>query len=119
MDEQQRELRDMIKIEKMKLESCQIKLDMLLKLCKHSIVKKHEFVVCEVCGDEFGWWCPESPDHACHYFSKYEGEEPNIRRVVVLRDGKEDSSFLKNKVPATRFESFDFCLYCSKPHERK
>jgi len=23
--------------------------------------------VCSVCGQSFGWWCPNSPDHLCHY----------------------------------------------------
>jgi len=23
--------------------------------------------ICLVCGTDFGWWCPESPDHICHY----------------------------------------------------
>lgn len=22
---------------------------------------------CAVCGHDFGWWCPKSPDHYCHY----------------------------------------------------
>ena len=22
---------------------------------------------CAVCGKDFGWWCPKSPDHLCHY----------------------------------------------------
>lgn len=23
--------------------------------------------LCAVCGKSFGWWCPKSPDHICHY----------------------------------------------------
>lgn len=23
--------------------------------------------ICLVCGKNFGWWCPKSPDHVCHY----------------------------------------------------
>jgi len=22
---------------------------------------------CLICGLHFGWWCPKSPDHTCHY----------------------------------------------------
>ena len=22
---------------------------------------------CAICGQDFGWWCPKSPDHYCHY----------------------------------------------------
>lgn len=22
---------------------------------------------CLICGLDFGWWCPKSPDHICHY----------------------------------------------------
>ena len=23
--------------------------------------------ICAVCNKSFGWWCPKSPDHLCHY----------------------------------------------------
>jgi len=23
--------------------------------------------LCAICGQHFGWWCPKSPDHLCHY----------------------------------------------------
>ena len=23
---------------------------------------------CEICGKDFGWWCPKSPSHVCSYF---------------------------------------------------
>jgi hypothetical protein len=24
-------------------------------------------VQCAICGHDFGWWCPDSPDEYCHY----------------------------------------------------
>lgn len=49
--------------------------------CKHVIVPRDKYVdeklktdiwastgaICAICGKNFGWWCPKSPDHLCHY----------------------------------------------------
>jgi len=26
-----------------------------------------ESAQCAVCDERLGWWCPDSPDHICHY----------------------------------------------------
>lgn len=61
----------------------------LLNKCEHSIVKRNESAICEVCNKNFGWWCPDSPGHMCDY-----------------SDGS-DMNFSEN------------CLFCGQPDERK
>ena len=40
------------------------------------------FCSCAICGEDFGWWCPKSPNHICEY--KYGGciycGEPDERK---------------------------------------
>ena len=42
-------------------------------LCKqcadagHFIEKKDDSAVCDTCGKDMGWWCPNSPNHYCDY----------------------------------------------------
>ena len=43
------------------------KLNKLIDNCSHVLVKHGESAVCWVCGKDFGWWCPKSPDHKCRY----------------------------------------------------
>ena len=41
--------------------------------CQHGkIVRQHDSAVCAKCGKDFGWWCPKSPDHCCHYSKSYD-----------------------------------------------
>ena len=41
--------------------------------CKHPVLKILKWdedtgiVHCAICNHDFGWWCPESKDHYCHY----------------------------------------------------
>lgn len=53
----------------------------LLWTCKHVIVPRNPNIdeelktdiwastgaICAICAKSFGWWCPKSPDHLCHY----------------------------------------------------
>lgn len=39
----------------------------LRRTCEHHIVRDEDSAVCQICGEDFGWWCPESPDHKCEY----------------------------------------------------
>jgi DNA-directed RNA polymerase subunit RPC12/RpoP len=57
--------------------------------CTHTIVKKYGSAVCDICGKEMGWYCPDSPDHICDYEQE---------------DGEYDE---------------DSCRYCGHPDERK
>ena len=31
------------------------------------IKARYERAECSVCGRDFDWWCPESPNHVCRY----------------------------------------------------
>jgi len=37
--------------------------------CNHKcvIVQFSSSAVCAICFRDFGWWCPDSPDHLCKY----------------------------------------------------
>jgi len=70
---------------------------------------------CELCGEDLGWYCPKSPDHACHYFS--EGGKVKLAGGILVdipEDCKdEDGSYNPN------WETDDCCLFCGSPEERK
>ena len=77
--------------------------------CDHSIINSHEVAVCEICQKRFSWYCPDSPDHLCYYFV----EKGN---VVTLSNGEVISA------PSTHdseYESYDWCMFCGDPEERK
>jgi hypothetical protein len=64
--------------------------------------------ICTVCNRNFGWYCPDSPDHVCHYYSQ-DGK-------ITLVDGTE--------IPVPEGhdkigESDDWCIFCGEPDERK
>jgi len=82
--------------------------------CEHkNIVKYNHFnaPVCDDCGKRFpGWYCPDSPDHNCHYFTDDNG-------TVELVTGE----FVKPADPDwdKEYETDDECLFCGSPEERK
>ena len=80
----------------------------LKKKCNHNITKVHDGAVCSICNQHFGWWCPDSPDHSCHYYSK-DGK-------VELRNGSL-VDVPKNHDPY--YETDDCCIFCENPDERK
>lgn len=77
--------------------------------CNHSIVSEsYEGAGCQHCGEDFGWYCEESPDNVCHYYS--------TNGKVRLIDG------LMVDVPADhndKYETDDSCIFCGAPEERK
>jgi len=93
----------------------------LFDKCYHEIVK---------CGDSGGaecihchptqsgavrawdWYCPDSPDHVCHYFSK---TDKSGNKYVVSING--EKIILKGYNPYR--ESDDWCIFCGNPDERK
>lgn len=100
----------------------------LMEQCKHSVAVKDapkhvvlgtdwEFddwggVWCETCGKDLGWYCPDSPDHTCHYYS----QRDETGCFVKLIDGT------RHYLPYDhrwQFESDDCCLFCGEPEERK
>lgn len=66
---------------------------------------------CLICGYDFGWWCPASPDSVCHYHSDENGK-------VELITG-ESVDFPKDEYYDPEYESSDCCLFCGDPDERK
>lgn len=42
-------------------------LDSLESNCEHLMMKVHDSAHCAICDNYFGWWCPDSKDHQCHY----------------------------------------------------
>ena len=77
--------------------------------CKHKIYDDDGFAVCALCERDWGWYCPESPDHLCHYFA------PNGK--VVLANGEVEEVPVGKEDP--KYWSYDYCLYCGQPEERK
>jgi len=79
---------------------------------------------CAVCGTRFGWWCPDSPDHACHYYtigsSRADDYDPrddtltNHGRVKLLT-----GEFVTPPQHDPEYETDDQCLWCGQPNERK
>jgi len=90
--------------------------------CWHEIVKRGEFggvrcINCDHWGDKqgksLGWFCPNSPDHICHYKSVY--DYPSGLRYVISING--EKIILKNY--SGKHESLDWCIFCDEPEERK
>ena len=59
-----------------------------------------------------GWWCPESADNSCYYYS----EEKDGKRVITLSNGTV-VSLPDDHDPEN--ETSDACLFCHLPDERK
>lgn len=81
--------------------------------CKH--VTAHSGVEdgsawCAICGNDLGHYCPESPDHACHYFTNNDGK-------IELSDGTIVD--VPNEEHDPDYETDDDCLFCHAPQERK
>lgn len=82
--------------------------------CRHNNGKKKgESFHCIDCKTNLGWFCKESPDLTCHYYTEsYQG-----KNMVKLSGG----SFYeyKGKFHDPEFETEDRCLFCGDPEERK
>lgn len=100
-------------------------LNKLLFPCQHKVqVQKkqiddfdYDSPQCEKCKEDLGgWYCPDSPDHLCHYFSQKNraGED-----VIYLLDGTEVNMKSINPEHQVKFETDDDCVYCHDPRERK
>ncbi len=100
--------------------------DRLLGLggAKKSLVCIHEFdhdgvfssAICEMCKENFGWYCPKSPDAVCHYGGEVVNDD-----FLLLIDGR------RVQAPKLQFDEIggepyweeDWCIYCGAPEERK
>jgi len=91
------------------LELAQIIQSRLIESCPHEIFQHGDSVYCNICKKDFGWWCPDSPDHTCHYFS--------MDGMVELLDG---TTIERPKGAIDpQYETEDQCLFCGQPEERK
>lgn len=110
--EYRKKLRDL----KSKLHAAQKEYDTHLKTCDHTIVKgKYGGAECTECGKDFGWWCPNSPDHVCHY----PNEIIPTRGVIKLINGTyyhtDITMYYRQLVEVNN----DNCIHCGQPAERK
>jgi len=89
--------------------------------CWHEIVERGEFggAICKNCEDgrswnlfEWPWYCPKSPDHVCHYFSRFDhkGERyvGSVNGEKIIFEDYDGS-----------YETSDQCIFCGQPEERK
>jgi len=88
--------------------------------CWHEIVEVGDYggSRCKLCSYRVAlmWYCPDSPDHVCHYFTMsdklsqlYYVESINGERIFLDKSYKKDG----------RRESEDSCIFCGDPEERK
>jgi hypothetical protein len=81
---------------------------------EHKIIKTASGgTVCLVCDKTFGWWCPKSPDHLCHYFSN-KGKVELIDGTVINKPKNKYT-----KVYTKEYETEDSCIFCGDSEERK
>jgi len=77
--------------------------------CQHMDIQQvGEGVKCNECGEYFGWYCPQSPDFTCHYYSR-DGKIKLINGNTVNTPS--------GHMP--HYETDDDCIYCHSPEERK
>jgi hypothetical protein len=75
----------------------------------HKSEKTYEYSGSCACGYATGWWCPDSPDNACHYFTMPDGGVLDINNNrIEVPEGHDYSN-----------EEYDWCIYCGQPDERK
>ena len=83
--------------------------------------------VCAICGIGFGWWCPDSPDHACHYFTVGSPRASWCDDYLPDDDTAENQGkvklltgeFVTSPEHDPKYETDDRCLWCGQPNERK
>ena len=71
--------------------------------------KSSDGATCVFCHRNWGWFCSKSPDNACHYFTEPDGSVRLINGTNVDPPEGHDPEF----------ESYDWCIYCEEPDERK
>jgi len=97
------------------ISALQQQLDDQFEKCPHAIAYEIEGSTwCEICGVDFGWHCPVSPDHACHYYS--ERSVPGMEPIVKLNNG--GIAYLSSDYEGD-WETDDCCIFCHQPNERK
>lgn len=65
---QQTTLRDSIRLAFDRRRDADVQYQELRQQCNsHVFVNVSDDAHCAVCGQNGGWYCPDSPDHVCHY----------------------------------------------------
>lgn len=85
----------------------------LRKECSHLIEEVDGWASCVICSLGFGWYCPDSPDHVCHYFT--EKNTLVAGKVALIPAG----FALPTQEIDPEYETEDKCLFCGNPDERK
>lgn len=85
----------------------------LCRGCRHCVepmppAAEYGFCHCAICGTNFRWYCPASPDRVCHYWSTDDQVEL-IDGTSVPVPPRHDASN----------ESSEWCIFCGDPRERK
>lgn len=87
--------------------------------CKHTIVQTKSYggAYCKDCNTNYGWWCPDSPDHLCHYHThEVEGYLLTARAVELV----DDTEYIIHDYQGDpKYENADDCVFCHEPDERK
>jgi hypothetical protein len=90
-------------------------INQLKSRCQHVVDKtKTGSTKCKICGESFGWHCPQSKDSACHYLTEY--DEQRDLRYILLVDGSKD---YMDKGYSSKGETGGKCLDCTEPKARK
>lgn len=79
--------------------------------CCHFVelrTEPYRFAYCAICGNCFRWYCPDSPDHTCHYKS-HGGRVVRIDGIVETVPVGHDATN----------ECGEWCIFCGEPYERK
>lgn len=94
-------------------------LSLVLKTHMHVAKRSHDSAICAICDEDLGWWCDESPDNTCHYFTEVDPIDDQPTAIVKLLNNSDhvltDAFNLKN----LNFQTMDRCLFCGEPEERK
>ena len=69
---------------------------------------------CEMCGEHLGWYCKDSPDRLCHYYT--DAAEGSKTRVFRDLGG---SYWEMWKDYNWQSEDGQLCIFCRKPKIRK
>lgn len=90
-------------------------------ICTHETIKEPKrkddspSAQCDDCSASLGWYCNESPDKTCYYYSSENPLNAN-KRVVQLRNGTVHNLESNHSY---EYETDDCCLFCGAPEERK
>lgn len=81
-------------------------------------------VKCEHCNEfgwmsQFVWYCPGSPDHACHYSYGYEGLGKRKKFFIKTINDEKCFDLPKDFDPDYYYSQNGICIFCGQPDERK